>query len=268
MKGAIKFAIIALAATTTNAQTEDDLEKTFEAIGMLPAPGKISSTVSGTYGIGPNYTLDEAALPCSECKRGRTFTLHMPIANTTYNCDPVDHPLLSGSKICGDGNCGQIYGEMGIRNITVYIPAAYKDGDEVGVMVLQDGESMLPIISNVMDRFIGSDDDEHSLPTFVVVAVAVAGPDQLDYACKWLCIMFVCLFFLFGLYPISDMTKLNYYASQSDLSVVLLMIVVMVCTLSEDLSITQFRRTMHSLFQMKFFHMCQITKKSEANIPT
>ena len=160
--------------------------------------GVIPSTVSGTYQIGPNYTLDEALDPCDDddCDRGLNFTLYMPYANTSYNCDPADNPSLANKTTCvegdgsycgcADGYCGRTEEPRDARKISVYVPAAYEDGDEVAVLVLQDGQGIhypnsttlnyFTGISNVMDRFIGSEDENRSLPTFILVAVDFLGP--------------------------------------------------------------------------------------------
>lgn len=140
--------------------------------------GVISSTVSGSYTIGPTYVPDVATKACSdsECKPGTTFELVIPIKNSAfYNCEPEDNPFLSGR--CADGYCGQEFGTLGTRNITVYVPAAYEDSpkDEVAVMVTQDG-FFNPAITNTMDNLIGAKDAERSLPVFVLVAVKLAGP--------------------------------------------------------------------------------------------
>ena len=147
--------------------------------------GVISSTVSGSYTIGPTYVPDVATKSCSdgECKPGTTFELFMPNKDSAfYNCDPEDNPFLSGK--CADGYCGQQFGTLGTRNITVYVPSAYEDSpeDEVAVMVMQDGSATPKLhtaITNTMDNLIGAKDAERSLPVFVLVAVDVAGPGSI-----------------------------------------------------------------------------------------
>lgn len=164
--------------------------------------GIIPSTVTGTYTIGPDYTRDPATYPCEDCEHGTTFHLEMPIEGTSYNCDPIDNPSLqnlSNKSICSegmycncaDGYCGN-YGEpLDTRNVTVYIPAAYTDGEETGLLVMQDGvipaglynTTSFDAISHVMDRFIGSDNEERSLPTFVQLGLDLAGPGVAGGIC-------------------------------------------------------------------------------------
>jgi len=138
--------------------------------------GVIPSTVDGSYTIGPNYTADPAVEPCSgnNCERGETFNLFMPTKDSAYyNCDMDDNPSLSAN--CSR-SCFEDAVKPGYREVTVYVPAAYNDGDETGVMMMTDGgDGFHPNISNVMDNFIGSEDDNRSLPTFVLIAVEVAG---------------------------------------------------------------------------------------------
>lgn len=130
----------------------------------------------GFYTTGPDYTVDPATEPCSACKQGLSFELYMPIQDTLYNCDPEDFPsLLDGPPGCQDGFCGQIDGIQGTRNITVYIPDVYEDGDEIGVMVVQDGFAYVEPITNTMENLIGAEDDARSLPPFVLVAIPSGG---------------------------------------------------------------------------------------------
>eukprot|EP00751_Fragilariopsis_kerguelensis_P045921 CAMPEP_0170989744 /NCGR_PEP_ID=MMETSP0736-20130129/8052_1 /TAXON_ID=186038 /ORGANISM="Fragilariopsis kerguelensis, Strain L26-C5" /LENGTH=163 /DNA_ID=CAMNT_0011414513 /DNA_START=27 /DNA_END=515 /DNA_ORIENTATION=+ len=135
--------------------------------------GVIPSTVDGSYTIGPNYTADPAVEPCSgnNCERGETFNLFMPTKDSAYyNCDMDDNPSLSAN--CSR-SCFEDAVKPGYREVTVYVPAAYNDGDETGVMFMQDGTLLTTFqyISNAMDNFIGSEDDNRSLPTFVLIAV-------------------------------------------------------------------------------------------------
>ena len=132
-------------------------------------------SVGGRYPLGPTYTADPATKPCSRCKHGDYFQLSMPIENTTYNCNLRDNPSLSAQCTAG-GACSQQWGVQGTRNLTVYVPAAYKDGEEVGVMVTQDGE--VPVIRTIMDNLIGASDPARSLPPFIYISVQLAGPGK------------------------------------------------------------------------------------------
>ena len=143
--------------------------------------------------VGPDYTIDPAWNACTDCEKGERFELYMPIANTTFNCEPEDFPFLK--EMC-QSNCGQEYGPPGTRNITVIIPDSYNDGDDAAVLIDIEGTDWtrntqnsppLPtpdggevaiqdLYSNLMDNLIGASNDDRSLPPFVYVAVGLAGP--------------------------------------------------------------------------------------------
>lgn len=161
----------------------------------------IPANVYGTYQIGPTYTFPEAIYPCGDdCEKGDFFQFYMPIEDTSYNCDAIDHPSLqdwtgtdrcanddanaTSECNCADGFCG---GPTDERGIAVYVPAAYKENpeDEIAVLVMQDGIiplwrpinstyfdvfSYFEAVTNVMDRM------NKDLPPFVLVGVALAGP--------------------------------------------------------------------------------------------
>ena len=146
-----------------------------------------SPTRDGTYAVGPKFTADPATLTCckdgdcTNCPKGESFYLFMPIKDTVYDC--ADSYLKDA---CAP-NCGQIYGTPGTRNITVYVPAMYKDGNEAGVMTSQDGgfdqlgaeagigEMPAKHVRNTMDNLMGKT-GERSLPTFIWISIGIAGP--------------------------------------------------------------------------------------------
>jgi hypothetical protein len=104
----------------------------------------------------------------------------MPLANSSFDCDPERFPSLSPT--C-QPNCGQVFGPPGTRNVTVYIPAQYKDGDEAAVHVDIEGTDAFAYPGifpgsklNVMDNLMSNG----SLPTFVYVAVGLAGPGGIS----------------------------------------------------------------------------------------
>jgi len=146
----------------------------FALLLTLKSQGKSPpGSIGGRYPLGPTYMADPATQPCSDCKRGEYFQLTMPIEGTLYNCKLRDNPSLSAQCAAG-GACSQEFGVPGTRNLTVYVPAAYTNGEEVGVMVTQDGE--IPMVRNIMDHLVGAKDPERSLPTFVYISVQLAGP--------------------------------------------------------------------------------------------
>ena len=62
-----------------------------------------------------------------------------------------------------------------MRNITVYIPSKYSTDDELGVMVMQDGELGFSTHVNILDNLIDPEDEDRSLPMIALVAIEVAG---------------------------------------------------------------------------------------------
>ena len=161
-------------------------------IGAVAADGVISPNLSGKYTIGPNYTADPATQPCVvNCREtGNIIRLTMPFANSTYNCNPEDQPKCGADG----GYCGQTMtpnnGELGMRNITVYIPSKYStnSNDELGVMVLQDGELFFSNIVNILDNLIDSEDEDRSLPAFALVAIEVAGSPGMASGANFECV--------------------------------------------------------------------------------
>jgi enterochelin esterase-like enzyme len=63
------------------------------------------------------------------------------------------------------------------RNISVYVPADYQDGTPAPVLVIQDGDGPLGMVSNALDNLTGSDDADRRLPAFIAVAVQNGGND-------------------------------------------------------------------------------------------
>lgn len=143
------------AETTQFLQTERFLAPFAEA----SSSSDVSSTVSGTYAIGPKFTADPATVNYSLVPKGRLFTFNMSVsASRYYNCT---HPTLTT-------NCDKE------RQILVYIPHQYEDGAEAGLLIMQDflGRSDYSnVLMNIMDNMIGSSDPNRSLPLFVLVCI-------------------------------------------------------------------------------------------------
>ncbi|KAL3940929.1 MAG: hypothetical protein SGARI_000786 [Bacillariaceae sp.] len=142
-----------------------------------PEDGVIPSDQDGKYTIGPDFVMDPAWIPNDDtAPTGTTFELFMPVANTSYNCLQEHNPYLV--EQCAGGDCGQEWGPPGTRNITVYIPAAYQDGDEAGLLVKVENDASSPndIIMTLLDNLIEAEDESRSLPVMIMVAVGLAGP--------------------------------------------------------------------------------------------
>lgn len=149
------------------------LTRSLLAIGMLSftahaaeqPDGQPSSTDGdGHFTIGPEYKIDPDLTDRGNSK-GHTFTFAMPLAASKI-FPGTDKTLERGKK--------PVRVE---RKITVYIPAAYKDGTKAPVLVIHDGPGPLKWISHALDNLTISKDPQRTLPAFVAVAVENGGND-------------------------------------------------------------------------------------------
>ena len=64
------------------------------------------------------------------------------------------------------------------RNIWVYVPDAYVDGDEAPVFVMHDGSSQLDLVRFALDNLAISTDPDRKLPAFIAISVENGGNDS------------------------------------------------------------------------------------------
>jgi enterochelin esterase-like enzyme len=64
------------------------------------------------------------------------------------------------------------------RNIWVYVPNAYRDGDGAPVLVMHDGSSQLDLVRYALDNLTVSSDPVRTLPAFIAVSVENGGNDS------------------------------------------------------------------------------------------
>ena len=64
------------------------------------------------------------------------------------------------------------------RKITVYVPAAYRDGDKAPILVTHDGPSRLNLVRHALDNLTISKDPARRLPAFIAIAVQNGGSDS------------------------------------------------------------------------------------------
>ena len=118
----------------------------------------------GSFTIGPDYKIDPDLTDRGNPK-GMTFTFSMPLANsrifpgTDKTLEPEQKPVRKE------------------RRITVYVPAAYRDGVKAPVLIIHDGPGQLRLVSNALDNLTISTDPQRALPAFVAVAVENGGND-------------------------------------------------------------------------------------------
>ncbi len=138
------------------------------AIYKLPAAGAYTENPgtegNGSFTIGPDYKIDPDLTDKGNPK-GRSFEFSMPLAESKiFRGD--DKTLQPDKKPVRKG-----------RKISVYVPAAYKDGTKAPVLVTHDGPSQLNLVRNALDNLTLSKDPKRKLPPFIVVAVENGGND-------------------------------------------------------------------------------------------
>lgn len=122
---------------------------------------------NGSHTIGPDYTVDPD-LNDKGNPKGKAFEFTMRLADSKiFRGD--DATLLPEKKAVRTE-----------RKITVYIPAAYRDGTKAPVLVTHDGPSNLSLVRNALDNLTVSPNPARRLPAFLVVAVENGGNDGKD----------------------------------------------------------------------------------------
>ncbi|MDZ4289063.1 MAG: alpha/beta hydrolase-fold protein [Prosthecobacter sp.] len=118
----------------------------------------------GLYLIGPEYKIDPDLTDRGHPK-GKSFVFSMPLASSKIfkGDDKTLEPAKKPVRV--------------ERKITVYVPAAYKDGSKAPVLIIHDGPGQLRLISNALDNLTVSKDPNRKLPAFIAVAVENGGND-------------------------------------------------------------------------------------------
>jgi enterochelin esterase-like enzyme len=122
-----------------------------------------SPAANGDLVIGPEYTVDPD-LKDQGNPKGKSFEFTMALADSRIFRG--DDKTLDPKK--------PVRKE---RKISVYVPAAYKDGTPAPLLITFDGPSQLGSVRNALDNLTISKDPERRLPAFVVVAVENGGND-------------------------------------------------------------------------------------------
>lgn len=146
----------------------------FAATSALAAPAAPGAPQNGSFTVGPNYTVDPVLTDLGAAK-GRWFRFSMPLAQSR---------IFRGDDLTLTPAAKPVNKE---RQITVYVPAAYRNGDRAPVLVIHDGPAAAPTTSglrnwieltaNALDNLTGSRDPARRLPAFVAVAVQNGGND-------------------------------------------------------------------------------------------
>jgi len=144
------FSILSIASTSVFA---DD-----------PPSEKPGTKGNGNVTIGPDYTLDPDLTDRGNPK-GKAFQFMMPLA---------DSKIFRGD----DSTLDPKKPVRTERKISVYIPAAYKDGTKAPILVMHDGPGNLNLVRNALDNLTISTDIERKLPAFIAIAVENGGNDS------------------------------------------------------------------------------------------
>lgn len=135
---------------------------------LLTAPAaaqeKPDKTGNGDIVIGPDYSQDPD-LKDNGNPKGQSFEFMMSLADSKFF--KGDDSTLDPKKPVRKA-----------RKISVYVPAAYKDGTKAPVLMIFDGPGPLGQVRNALDNLTVSKDPARSLPAFIAVAVENGGNDS------------------------------------------------------------------------------------------
>ena len=118
----------------------------------------------GDFEVGPDYTTDPD-LTDMGAPQGLSFSFQMHSA---------DSMIFKGD----DSTLNPRNQHPFDRDIYVYVPAEYHDGDVAPLLVIQDGPGPLDLVSRALDNLTISTDPERRLPAFVAIAVQNGGDDS------------------------------------------------------------------------------------------
>ena len=126
--------------------------------------------VSGSEGdgeitAGPEYTTDKDLTDLGNPK-GKSFEFTMKLA---------DSKIFRGDDKTLEPEKKPVRTE---RKISVYVPAAYKDGTQAPFLIIHDGPGPLKQVRNALDNLTISKDVNRKLPAFIAIAVENGGNDS------------------------------------------------------------------------------------------
>ena len=118
----------------------------------------------GHFTIGPDYKIDPDLTDKGNPK-GKQFEFNMLLA---------DSKIFRGDDSTLEPEKKQVRKE---RKITVYVPAAYREGTKAPILIIHDGPGQLNLVRNALDNLTISKDANRKLPAFIAVAVQNGGND-------------------------------------------------------------------------------------------
>ncbi len=123
-----------------------------------------ASEGNGSFTIGPDYKMDPDLTDRGNPK-GKFFEFTMPLASSK---------IFRGDDSTLEPEKKEV---RKVRKISVYIPAAYKDGTKAPILVIHDGPGQLKLVENALDNLTLSTDPKRKLPAFIAIAVENGGND-------------------------------------------------------------------------------------------
>jgi enterochelin esterase family protein len=119
---------------------------------------------NGDFTIGPDYHVDPDLTDFGRPK-GKFFQFGMPLAASK---------IFDGKDTTLEPNQKPVRNE---RKISVYVPAAYKDGAKAAILIIHDGPGQLGLVRNALDNLTVSKDPTRKLPPFIAIAIENGGDD-------------------------------------------------------------------------------------------
>lgn len=121
----------------------------------------------GDHVIGPDFPVDEALTDLGNPK-GRQFEFSMPLSESR---------IFRGDDVTLEPERKPVRKE---RKVFVYVPHAYRNGDEAPILVIHDGPGVLPLVKNALDNLTrpAAADPERIIPAFIAIAVQNGGSDS------------------------------------------------------------------------------------------
>ncbi|MBL8741857.1 MAG: enterobactin esterase, partial [Myxococcales bacterium] len=118
----------------------------------------------GNFEVGPDYTTDPDLTDLGN-PQGQSFFFQM---------SSEDSAIFNGD----DATLNPENQHPFTRDIYVYVPAAYQDGTEAPLLVIQDGPGPIDMVARALDNLTISTDPARKLPAFVAIAVQNGGDDS------------------------------------------------------------------------------------------
>ena len=119
----------------------------------------------GNHVVGPDYKIDPDLTDLGNPK-GKRLEFAMPLAESK---------IFRGDDATLDREKKPVRTE---RKISVYVPAAYKDGTKAPILVTHDGPSNLDLVCNALDNLTISKNPDRQLPAFIAIGVENGGNDS------------------------------------------------------------------------------------------